>query len=209
MAKKASLLRKAKKYGLDVTEANTVPQITEAIAKFEKENPPSAEPVQNTGETTPPEAPETPQNDEVGAVPSVELDVPESENYTLKQVLLVYNSINKSRRRWVINRNNLRNTWKELFELLERASGRDGGKAGVFDPNWHEVVDKGAVSGAADRAPEDVQVTINEVDPARVAELEAEVQDLKSQLQAALEAKEIAENGTTGGEGDEESNEQA
>ena len=202
MAKKASLLRKAKKYGLDVTDANTVPQITEAIAKFEKENPPT--PVEPT--PTSPEAPEAPQNDEVGVTMEMTLEAPETPAFSLKEVLLTYNSINRSRRRWVLNRNLLRNHWKELYELLEKASGRDGGKAIVFDPNWHEVSDKGVVMGAMDRAPENVQIAIDEgVDNsaaleeayAKIEELHIANTELKANLQKALEEKEIATNGTT------------
>jgi hypothetical protein len=191
MAKKATLLKRAQKLGLDVTEANKVPEIQAALDAHAAAQKP-ATPVEP--ETTSPEAPEAPQNNEVGSVTSVELEAPEREVITLKQVLLTYNSINRSRRRWVINRNQLRNTWKELFELLEKASGRDGGKAGVFDPNWHEVVEKGAVSGAADRAEDDIQVAVYESDADRkVADLEEKVASLTAQLEEAL-AKEKVEN---------------
>lgn len=192
MAKKATLLKRAQKLGLDVTEANKVPEIQAALDAHAAANKPaetSVTPVEP--ETTPPEAPQEPKTDEVGSVTSVELEAPEREVITLKQVLLVYNSINRSRRRWVINRNNLRNTWKELFGLLEKASGRDGGKAGVFDPNWHEVVEKGAVSGAADRAEDDIQVAVYESDADRkVADLEEKVASLSAQLEEALADKE-------------------
>lgn len=69
----------------------------------------------------------------------------------LEEVLAVYNSIHPSRRRWVRNVNALRNEWKELFQILEKASGRSGGKAVVFDPNWHTVADKGSVRGAVNK----------------------------------------------------------
>lgn len=62
---------------------------------------------------------------------------------TLEEILAVYNSIHPSRRRWYGNTNKLRNNWKELYEILEQASGRSGGKPVVFDENWHEVVDTG------------------------------------------------------------------
>lgn len=75
---------------------------------------------------------------------------------TLKDILKLYNSVSPSRIRWVRNRNLLRNQWKELFRILEQASGREGNKATVFDPNWHKVTLKGGMSGAANRSDEEI-----------------------------------------------------
>ena len=80
------------------------------------------------------------------------------EKPTLEDVLAVYNSIEPSRRRWIRNVNEMRNGWKELFEVLEKASGRTGMKAVVFDPNWHVVDAVGATTRGAvniKRAPAD------------------------------------------------------
>lgn len=72
---------------------------------------------------------------------------------TLEEILAVYNSIHPSRRRWYGNTNKLRNNWPELYKVLEQASGRSGGRPVVFDPNWHEVAQKGSgVRGAANKA---------------------------------------------------------
>jgi hypothetical protein len=73
------------------------------------------------------------------------------QKLTLEDILAVYNSISPSRRRWIRLRNQMRNEWKELYKVLEEASGRDGGKVVVFDPNWHKVADKGGISGAVNR----------------------------------------------------------
>lgn len=74
-----------------------------------------------------------------------------AESTDLQELLAVYNSISPSRTRWVRNRNELKNRWKELFQALEIASGRDGARIGVFDPNWHEVVAIGGTTGAANK----------------------------------------------------------
>lgn len=79
---------------------------------------------------------------------------------TLDEILAVYNSITPSRRRWIRLRNQLRNEWKELYAVMETASGRTNGKAVVFDPNWHEVADKGSVRGAVNRVPADTHFTM-------------------------------------------------
>lgn len=76
---------------------------------------------------------------------------------SLKDILKVYNSISPSRTRWVRNRNTMRNQWKELFKILEQASGREGMRAGVFDANWHKVTLKGGIPGAANK--EDSEIT--------------------------------------------------
>lgn len=70
---------------------------------------------------------------------------------TLEDILAEYNSIARSRRRWYRNRVTLRNDWKELYALLEAASGRTTSRVVVFDPNWHEIAPKGVVSGAVNR----------------------------------------------------------
>ena len=81
------------------------------------------------------------------------------KNVSYEDILAVYNSISPSRTRWVRNRNELKNRWKELFQILEKASGRDGVKIGVFDPNWHTIAQKGQnASGAVNK----VGVKINE-----------------------------------------------
>lgn len=69
----------------------------------------------------------------------------------LEQILAVYNTVVPSRTRQIRNRNQLKNSWKELFKVLEQASGRDGVKVTVFDPNWHEVGSKGAGTGVVDK----------------------------------------------------------
>lgn len=94
-----------------------------------------------------------------------------SEKITLEEILAVYNSITPSRRRWVRNRNELRNGWKELYKVLELASERDGGKVVVFDKNWHEVGKKGSVTGAInkDRKTEDDKPEVK-AEPAKKAE---------------------------------------
>lgn len=76
-----------------------------------------------------------------------------SDKITLEDVLAVFNSVTPSRRRWVRNRNTMRNEWKELYQVLEKASGRDGGKVVVFDKNWHEVAKKGTTTGAVNKTP--------------------------------------------------------
>lgn len=73
---------------------------------------------------------------------------------TFEDVLAVYNSITPSRRRWVRLRNQLRNEWKELYKVLEEASGRAPGKVVVFDANWHTLADKGGVRGAVNKTGE-------------------------------------------------------
>lgn len=82
-----------------------------------------------------------------------------SEKITLEEILAVYNSIHPSRRRWYGNINKLRNSWPELYKILEKASGRSGGRPMVFDPNWHTVVSKAGIRGAANKAVEIVEVT--------------------------------------------------
>lgn len=102
---------------------------------------------------------------------------------TLKDILATYNSIAKSRTRWVRNRNNLRNEWKELFEALEKASGRDGRKAEVFDPNWQKLADKGGVRGVVD-------IPVDEVSVFAPAKAEKPAADPKqTDLEEAVEAK--------------------
>ena len=73
------------------------------------------------------------------------------------RILTEYNSITKSRTRWVRNRKELKNNWKELFEVLETASGRDGRKLVVFDKDWHKVADKGGVRGAMNKNVDEVE----------------------------------------------------
>lgn len=77
-----------------------------------------------------------------------------AEAIDLQKVLEVYNSISPSRTRWIRNRYEMRNRWKELFKVLEEASGRDGGKVVLFDPNWHTVGQKGATTGAVNKKVE-------------------------------------------------------
>lgn len=66
-----------------------------------------------------------------------------SREYTLEDLLVIYNSISPSRTRWVRNRNDLRNKWNELFIALEKMSGRNGMLATVYDPNWHKLTEVG------------------------------------------------------------------
>lgn len=55
-----------------------------------------------------------------------------------QDVLRVYNSVTISNVLWSRRRHALRNSWPELFELLERASGRDiNGGIIPFDENFH------------------------------------------------------------------------
>ena len=70
---------------------------------------------------------------------------------TYEQVLEVYNSIKPSRTRWVRNRNKLRNEWKELFKVLEQASGRSGTLVSVYDPNWHTYGAKAGTVGVTNK----------------------------------------------------------
>lgn len=74
-----------------------------------------------------------------------------ADKKTIDDILRVYNSIHPSRTRWVRNRNNLRNQWQELFEALELASGRDGYKLAVYDPNWHMVDNSDGMSSTVNR----------------------------------------------------------
>ena len=62
---------------------------------------------------------------------------------TLDDILLAYNNIKPSRTRWVRNRNTMRKEWKELFTILEQASGRSGVAVKVYDPNWHKTSTNG------------------------------------------------------------------
>lgn len=69
----------------------------------------------------------------------------------LAKILGEYNSIARSRTRWVRNRKNLRNEWKELYQILEEMSGRNPGKLTVFDPVWHQRTNKAGVRGTGNR----------------------------------------------------------
>ena len=103
---------------------------------------------------------------------------------TLKKILAEYNSIAKSRSRWIRNRKDLRNGWKSLYEVLEQASGRDGAKLIVFDPEWHERADKGGFRGTVNKNLADVEVL-------KPAEKPKEAPVKKAQTKKASPKKEV------------------
>ena len=102
---------------------------------------------------------------------------------TLEDILAVYNSIHPSRRRWYGNTNKLRNNWKELYEILEQASGRSGGKPVVFDENWHEVVDGG----------NGVRTTVNKEIVHEVAEVVEEAKTREAVIETAKVIEAVTE----------------
>ena len=75
---------------------------------------------------------------------------------TLQNILVAYNSIARSRRRWIRNRTLLKNEWKELYQVLETASGRNPGRVLVYDPVWHKVAPKGGARGPVDRQSSEI-----------------------------------------------------
>lgn len=145
---------------------------------------PASEPLALDSVTAPevtPEAPET--NNALGDEILGPIEGAVVTEHTLKDVLMVYNSVVPSRRRWIQNRNELRNRWKELFKLLEQASGRTGDKADLYDYNWHMLADKGGFDGLTSKPAEDVvfiggenYATVSDsAKDAKIATLEAEI----------------------------------
>jgi hypothetical protein len=124
--------------------------------------------------------------------PAVETAAVEAPKNALKELLMVYNSVMPSRRRWIRNRNELRNKWKELFIALEQASGRTGVKADLFDYSWQKLADKGGVQGLVNKEYDEITIvsdssaTIDTSDKdARIVELESEVERLVTELRIA------------------------
>lgn len=210
MAKKATLLKRALKLKLDVTEKSTVPEITAALEAHEKK----------TAKTPTQVKSERPQEQKAPTEPTATETAVESASepqFTLKDILVLYNSVKPSRRRWIQNRNLLRNQWKELFQMLEKASGRDGQKAVLYDYNWHHIVQKDETQGLADLPREEITIVAeggasvvdtsekdleisrlkNELEQseAHVATLHAQIAAQVNDTQAQLEAAEIAANG--------------
>ena len=200
MAKKATLLKRALKLKLDVTEKSTVPEITAALEAHEKKTAKTptqvkSERPQEQNTPTEPVQPETPV--ESASEPQI----------NLKDILMMYNSVTPSRRRWIMNRNELRNRWKEFFQLLEIASGRTGQKAEILDYNWHKVVDKGGEPGLGNLERDEVKVVIDDgaavadttAKDQKILELEAEVTRLTEELSRA-KATPIVDADNTAGE---------
>ncbi|MGV9002359.1 MAG: hypothetical protein ACOH18_05405 [Candidatus Saccharimonadaceae bacterium] len=207
MAKKATLLRKALKLKLiGITEKSTVPQITAALESYEATK---GNPVPANASTAAP-APQKPTVAPVEAETAVESASEAQIN--LKDILMMYNSVVPSRRRWIMNRNMLRNQWKEFFQLLEIASGRSGQKAEILDYNWHKVIDKGGEPGLGNMERDEITVVIEDgatvldttAKDQKILELQAKITRLTAELanapvvQAELEAAEIAANGYVG-----------
>lgn len=198
MAKKATLLNRALKLKLDVTKNSTVPQIQAALdahaakSAVKQENSPAVAPkavkptVAPVETETAPEALKTPQ-------------------INLKDILMMYNSVVPSRRRWIWNRNHLRNTWKEFFQVLEIASGRSGQKAEIMDKNWHAIVNKGGEPGLGNRERDDVTVVLDEgtavtdtsAKDHRILELEAEIVRLNEALTVEANSQRPETSGET------------
>lgn len=109
---------------------------------------------------------------------------------TLKQILAEYNSIAKSRARWIRNRKDLKNTWPSLYKVLEEASGRDGNKLVVFDPQWHERADKGGFRGTANKDLADVEV-LKPAEKETPAEKPKEAPAKKAETKKASPKKEV------------------
>ena len=200
MAKKATLLKRALKLKLDVTEKSTVPEITAALdahaakkapKKAIKSTPPASE---DENQTSTPSETETPV--ESASEPQI----------NLKDILMMYNSVVPSRRRQIMNRNMLRNRWKEFFQLLEQASGRSGQKVEILDYNWHKVVDKGGSPGLGNLERDEVTVVADAgasvadtTDKDRkILELQATVDHLAEELSAVRQANTHAQTNLGG-----------
>lgn len=201
MAKKATLLKRALKLKLDVTEKSTVPEIQAALDAHAAKSAP--EPT-----NTPAAAPETP-NTTVAPVEDENATESVSEpQINLKDILMIYNSVTPSRRRWIQNRNALRNTWKEFFQILEIASGRSGQKAEILDYNWHKIIDKGGEPGLGNLERDEVKVVIDSgsavadttAKDQKILELQAEIDRLTEDLKAATDANTGVQSDNVAGE---------
>ena len=204
MAKKATLLKRALKLKLDVTEKSTVPEIQAKLDAHAAKNTTKKATSSTANKPEAPKAPTEPVQAETAVESASEPQI------TLKDIIMLYNSVKPSRRRWIQNRNELRNRWKELFQLLERASGRDGQKVALYDYNFHKLIQKDDIQGLTNLDASEVtivsdggQAVADTTDKdQKIKELEALVETLHDQIdnqvndtQAQLEAAEIATNG--------------
>lgn len=130
------------------------------------------------------------------------VQAPETPQITLKSVLMMYNSVVPSRRRQIRNRNLLRNNWKELFQLLEKASGRDGAKVSLYDYNWHEQAEKGGTIGLIDKKADAIDIVVDGQAVADTSEKDLRIKQLESEL--AQKQEELMRAFTTIGEYDAE-----
>lgn len=207
MAKKATLLKRALKLKLDVTEKSTVPEIQAALDAHAAK---TATGNGATGTPTNPPAP-APETEETPTMPVEDETAVQSVSepqINLKDILMIYNSVTPSRRRWIQNRNALRNTWKEFFQILEIASGRSGQKAEILDYNWHKIIDKGGEPGLGNLERDKIKIVVDEsatvtnttAKDHKILELQAEIDRLNEEIRAITDANTGVQADNTAGE---------